>query len=85
MKTKIIPYGKIFSTEDVGKLLRQRRKEQKLTQGDISQISTLSVRFLSELERGKETAEVGKVISYLQQLGLDLYVVPRESEVKIER
>ena len=82
---EIVQYGKITSVAQIGKLIRQRRKEQKLTQGDISEISTLSIRFLSELERGKETAEVGKVISYLQQLGLDLYVLPRESELKIER
>ncbi len=80
MAEKNLSYGKISSIDQVGKLLRQRRKEQNLTQGEVSEISTLSVRFLSELERGKETAEIGKVFEYLQQAGLDLYVIPRELE-----
>ncbi len=80
MGEKSLSYGRISSIDQVGKLLRQRRKQRNLTQGDVSEISMLSVRFLSELERGKETAEIGKVFQYLQQLGLDLYVVPRELE-----
>lgn len=37
----------------------------------------LSVRFLDELERGKATARVGKVLQALEGLGLDLAVVPK--------
>jgi len=39
----------------------------------------VSVRFLSELERGKETAEVGKVVKTLRAMGLDLFVNARRS------
>lgn len=35
------------------------------------------MRFLSELERGKETAEIGKAVHALQLLGLEVIVVPR--------
>ena len=75
--SKTITYGKVRSVEDIGKLLRAKRKEQGLTQSDVSDLTTLSIRFLSEVERGKERAEIGKVMEYLQNLGLDLYVKPR--------
>ena len=35
------------------------------------------MRFLSEFERGKETAELGKVLAALAALGLDVFVEPR--------
>ena len=35
------------------------------------------MRFLSELERGKATAEVGKVLSALDQLGLEVIIQPK--------
>ncbi|HEY3860123.1 MAG TPA: hypothetical protein VGM47_11000 [Gammaproteobacteria bacterium] len=34
-------------------------------------------RFIAELERGKDTAELGKALHVIQQLGLDVWVVPR--------
>ena len=39
----------------------------------------LSVRFLNELERGKATARLDKVVQALAGLGLELAVVPRET------
>jgi hypothetical protein len=35
------------------------------------------MRFLSEFERGKETAEIGKVLKALRTLGLEVIIQPR--------
>ena len=35
------------------------------------------MRFLSEFERGKDTAEIGKVLAALAALGLEVVVKPR--------
>ena len=35
------------------------------------------MRFLSELERGKETAEIGKALHALRLLGLEVVLSPR--------
>ena len=43
----------------------------------LSGFANVSMRFLSELERGKETAEIGKTVHALQLLGLEVIVVPR--------
>ena len=72
-----LQYGAIRSTEELGKLARSHRKQQKLTLETISGLGNLSTRFLSEFERGKETAELGKVLNALHILGLEIVIQPR--------
>lgn len=43
----------------------------------VSGLGNLSTRFLSEFERGKETAEVGKVLKAQRTLGLEVIIQPR--------
>ncbi len=73
----MIPYGKIESPAELGALVRRRRKDAGVRQADAAALAGVGTRFLSELERGKETAEVGKVLQVLSRLGLELRVVPR--------
>ena len=71
------PYGKIQSTKQLGAVVRRRRKDSGVLQADAAALAGVGERFLSELERGKETAEVGKVLQVLERLGLELIVLPR--------
>ena len=78
MKTeKIIPYGKIADMAVLGQLIRAHRKQQGVTQAQLSMFAGVSPKFISELENGKTTAEIGKTLRVLQYLGLDLKVTPR--------
>jgi len=70
-------YGRVQDAAALGKLVRAHRKDRGLALKDISQLAALGIRFLSEFERGKETAEVGKVLKTLDALGLDVYVKRR--------
>lgn len=70
-------YGEIRTVEDLGRLVRAHRKGRHLTLETVSGLGNLGKRFLSELERGKETAEIGKVLSALRTLGLEVIVQPR--------
>lgn len=72
-----VSYGRIRTTEDLGQLVRTHRKGKKLTLETVCGLGNLSTRFLSEFERGKETAEIGKVLKALRTLGLDVIVQPR--------
>lgn len=74
-----IPYGKIDSVRQLGALVRQRRADSGVRQAEAAGLAGVGARFLSELERGKETAEVGKVLQVLERLGLELWIVPRGS------
>ena len=79
MTKQQVQYGAIQSTGDLGKLARAHRKQRKLTLETISGLGNLSTRFLSEFERGKETAEVGKVLKALRTLGLEVVIQPRRT------
>lgn len=67
----------IKNTHELGVLIRAFRKSQHLTLETVSGMCNVSMRFLSELERGKETAELGKALSILSQLGLKIIIAPR--------
>jgi len=58
-------------------LLREHRKLHQLTQERTAALGGLGSRFISELERGKESAEIGKALQLIQRLGLELWLLPR--------
>jgi y4mF family transcriptional regulator len=60
----------IHSTADLGRAIRAERQKLGLTQGDLAAASGVSLRFISELERGRTTAGVGRVLRVLKMLGL---------------
>ena len=68
----------IQSAADLGRLLRQARKSAGLTLQQAALACNVSVRNLLEIERGKETARVGRVMALLAQFGLRLLAAPRE-------
>jgi len=72
-----IPIGIIHSTKDIGKAVRVKRKSAGLTQADAAALCGVGARFLGELERGKASAQIGKVIRIVQGLGLELQIVPK--------
>ena len=62
----------------LGRANRQHRKLMGLTQRDAAGLCGVGERFLSEMERGKETASFGKVFQVIKKLGL-LSAIGRES------
>lgn len=60
-----------------GKALRRRRKELGYTQAFLSEACGFSVSFISDLENGKETAELGKALRLAALLGLDVRLEAR--------
>lgn len=77
MEKEIIPYGKIVGATQLGSLLRQVRKNQGISQEDLSALADIGPRLIGEIERGKATAEIGKVLQLLASLGLEVIVRPR--------
>ena len=63
---------KISSTKELGELIMHERKTQGLTQAQLAGLSGVGITFLSNLENGKRTAELGKTLNVLATLGLDL-------------
>lgn len=77
MNNKSIPNGKISSPAQLGTLIRQVRKGQGITQEDLSSLVGVGPRLIGEIERGKPTAEIGKVFQLLTGLGLVISIQPR--------
>ena len=67
----------INNAADFGKSLKKRRKELGYTQRYISEFTGFSISFISDLENGKSTAELGKAIYLANMLGLDISVNAR--------
>lgn len=60
----------IRKIEDISTLVKKRRKELNLTQAECAAFCGVGNRFFSELENGKQSLHLGKVLQVLQTLGL---------------
>ena len=76
---------RLDSPAALGRFLRAARKARGLTLADLREATALSTRFLSELERGKPNASLGRALRALSTLGFDIWVVPRSSSARIAR
>ena len=75
----IIPervYNNVMNT--IGKYIKEKRKEVGLTQEQFAMRSGLGLRFVRELEQGKETVRLDKVNQALSMFGME--AVPGRKE-----
>ena len=66
----------IYTPQEIGRLVRQTRKALGVTQRELALTSGTGLRFIVDVEKGKETAEFGKVLTILQTLGIQLTLTP---------
>jgi len=71
-----------YRPQDIGRLVLETRKGLGVTQKALALTSGTGLRFIIELERGKETAEIGKVLTILQTLGIQLTLTPPPAATK---
>ena len=65
-----------MTPEQIGQLVRETRKRLNVTQKDLALTSGTGLRFIIDLERGKETCQIGKVLTVLKTLGIRIELVP---------
>jgi y4mF family transcriptional regulator len=80
---------KLTRPEDVGSLVRQRRLDLKLTQAQLAEKLDATQKYISRLEAGKPTVQLGGVLKVFRELGINLIVdlhenVPAEKPPAIE-
>ena len=68
---------RIYKTVDIGLIVRKKRTELGMNQSQLANISGSGTRFISELENGKPTMQIGKVLDILHMLGLDISISTR--------
>jgi len=67
----------VKSALDIGAAIRKKRKEDGLTLADAAGLCNVNYRFLSNIENGKATAQLGKVLQVLHALGIDIELKDR--------
>lgn len=68
--------ARILDSVQLGRLVRQSRRAQGLTQDELALAAGLSRRFVIELEGGKATCQLGKVLHLLRILGVAVFLEP---------
>ena len=79
----IFPYGnvgfggqlEVHARGDWG-IIRDTRKRMGVTQKDLALTSGTGLRFVIDLEKGKQTCEIGKALRIIHTLGIRLNLTP---------
>jgi y4mF family transcriptional regulator len=69
-----------ITPQQIGTLIRTTRKSLGVTQKDLALTSGTGLRFIIDLEKGKETCEIGKALTVLHTLGIKLTMTPPAKE-----
>jgi y4mF family transcriptional regulator len=65
-----------YTPKQIGELVKSVRKQMGATQKDLAMTSGTGLRFIIELEQGKPTCQVGKVLTVLNTLGVTTSLTP---------
>jgi HTH-type transcriptional regulator / antitoxin HipB len=63
---------KITGAIELGRIIRQKRKDDRLTLEEAAGLCGVSYAFLSALENGKETVRLNKVLQVTVCLGIEI-------------
>lgn len=69
--------NKLQTADEIGALIRNIRKEQHISQEELAGLAGTGVRFISELENGKATVQLDKLLKVIEALGMGLYIFNR--------
>ena len=62
------------SAAEIGKLVQSERKRQGITQLQLAGMAGTGIRLISDIENGKETVQVQKLLKVLHTLGLGVFI-----------
>jgi y4mF family transcriptional regulator len=64
------------TTSEIGKIIRTARLRRKLSQSELARLLGTTQAWISEVEKGKDTAQIGLVLRALNHLGVKLRTDP---------
>lgn len=64
-----------YTPEQIGEMVRSARKGQGVTQKELAMTSGTGLRFIIDLEKGKATCQIGKVLTVLNTLGITMTLI----------
>jgi len=73
-----------MDTKLLGTIIRAQRKAKGVTIAELAAHCNVGARFISELENGKETIEIGKALKVIKRLNLTVTIAPAQTGVMQE-
>ena len=67
--------------KQLGKTIKSRRKHLRMSQEELALLSETSLNFICQLEAGKNTVRLNKLLDVLYALGLELNVINGSSQI----
>ena len=67
-------HEQLYNAADVGKLILAERKRQKLSQLQLAGLANTGIRLISDVENGKGTVQLQKLLAVISALGLCMFV-----------
>jgi y4mF family transcriptional regulator len=67
----------IKMSASIASFIKEKRKQLKLTQPELAERAGVGLRFVRELEQGKQSVRLDKVNQVLDLFGSELGVVPK--------
>ena len=67
-------HEQLKNAADIGRLVQMERKRQKLSQLQLAGLANTGIRFISDLENGKGTVQLQKLLAVIDALGLGMFV-----------
>jgi len=61
-----------MTTAEIGHLIKTSRKRQGLTQPNLAMVAGTGLRFIVDIEAGKPTCQIAKVLQVLNVLGIQI-------------
>ena len=77
--------NKLRDISAIGAKIRAIRKAQGVSQETLAGLAGTGQRYISELERGKETARIREMLKVLEALGAGLYITDQKEAVEWNR
>lgn len=74
---------KLTDANSISKIIKNRRLALGLTQETTAEMCGVGKRFFSELENGKPSLHLNKVLHCLETLGINLYGIEREKDSEV--
>jgi len=69
----------VRTQKQLGAVLKRRRRARDLSQGSLALLANLRQATISEIEDGKETARIDKILALVTALDLEIVIRPRTS------
>ena len=74
----------LINPNQLGAAIRARRRQMKVTQKDLAMTCGTGLRFIIDLEKGKPTCQIGKILQVFQALGLKLQIAVPGAETGLD-